>query len=187
LKSTRVKSVNGVKRIHLVRHGEVEEAFQHRYNGWNDITLSPRGFDQIRSAAKQIGTTPLLYCSDIRRCKETASFFSAHKTLFSELIREKSWGKHEGMSFDEIEQSGISYTTFDQFIRELDGETPEQFSQRVLLFWSDTRETIPHNGTVLTHGGVIYTILAKENGISLEESYCRFKVPYGSVTEIDVS
>ncbi len=162
----------------------MEQAFQHRYNGWNAITLSPNGFDQIRSAAEKIGHSPLLYCSDIRRCRETAHLFTADKTVFSELIREKSWGKHEGMSFDEIEKSGIQYTTFDQFIRELDGETPEQFSKRVLSFWSDVKENLPHNTTILTHGGVIYTILAEENGISLEESYCTFKVPYGSITTI---
>ncbi len=175
-----------VKSVRFVRHGEVEEAFQHRYNGWNDITLSPKGFEQIRSVAKQISHSPLLYCSDIRRCKETASFFKAEKTVFSELIREKSWGKHEGMSFEEIEASGIAYHTFDQFIRELDGETPEQFSERVLHFWSEVKDTIPHNTTILTHGGVIYTILARENEISLEESYCRFKVPYGSITTIEL-
>ncbi len=175
-----------MKTISLIRHGEVEKSYRHRYNGWNNIGLSPRGIDQVRKTAEEIGSIPVLYSSDLLRCRQTIQFFTCKETVISESLREKSWGKHEGMSFDEIEASGIAYTDFPTFIKSLDGETPEIFKERVISYWQSIRTVIPHGAAILTHGGVIHQILAEEGGISLEESYHQNMVPYGTVVELTI-
>ncbi len=175
-----------MKTISLIRHGEVEKDFRHRYNGWNNIGLSPRGIEQLRKTAEKIGSIPVLYSSDLLRCRQAIQFFTCNETVISESLREKSWGKHEGMSFDEIEASGIAYTDFQTFIRSLDGETPEIFKERVINYWQSIRTIIPDKSAILTHGGVIHQILAEEAGISLEESYHQYRVPYGTVIELTI-
>ncbi len=175
-----------MKKIYLIRHGEVEEQWQGRYNGWNNIGLSPKGEEQILQLAKDLGELPLLYSSDLRRCSGSVEKFSATKVIISGELREKSWGKHEGMSFEEIEKSGIRYVDFPSYIRLLDGETPEEFEERVISFWKSIRESIPHGAAVLCHGGVIHQILAFESDISLEESYMRTRVEYAGSVPVEI-
>lgn len=175
-----------MRTVYFVRHGEVEKQFQNCYNGWNDIGLSEHGVKQIENAAKQFGEIPLLISSDLKRCACSIELFSYNELEISSAIREKSWGKHEGMSFQEIEQSGIQYHSFEQFISDLDGESSSEFERRVLQFWNEKRDYLPHGTVILSHGGVIRQILAFEHNCSLEESYMKFNVPYGSVTSFEI-
>lgn len=175
-----------MKTIYLIRHGEVHTEWRHRYNGWNNIGLSSEGKKQIQRIADDLGDIPMLYSSDLRRCSDFVGLFSAEKVLVTKELREKSWGKHEGMSFEEIEKSGIHYRDFTSYIASLDGETPEEFKQRITAFWRSIRDTLPDRTAILSHGGVVHQILACEAGITLEESYMRTHVEYGSITPLSI-
>ena len=69
--------------ITLVRHGEVEKAYQHCYNGHNDIGLSKRGRNEAEKLAlffKEIEFNAV-YCSDLKRCRETLAPIIQHSTF----------------------------------------------------------------------------------------------------------
>ena len=85
-------------KITLIRHAEVDDAYLGCYNGHIDIGLSKKGKEQARKLAKQFSSENFdaVYCSDLIRAKDTLKpFFQAKDAIYTEKLREKSWGKHE--------------------------------------------------------------------------------------------
>ncbi|QOP40267.1 histidine phosphatase family protein [Sulfurimonas marina] len=171
----------------LVRHSEVLEEYQGKYNGHIDIPLSKKGLEDAKELGEQLQSYDFdaIYCSDLTRTKETLAQFNLPiKPLYSKELREKSWGKHEGMSFEEIEASGIKYTTFSEWIEQLDGESVTEFTDRIENFFLSYLKKQKDLKTVLivTHSGVIKTLLQILNNQTLEESFSK-PIRYSSVTE----
>ena len=61
-------------RLHLVRHGEVDEAYHEVFGGQIDMELSPLGHEQARRLAKFLGDRHFdrIYCSPMLRVRQTA-------------------------------------------------------------------------------------------------------------------
>jgi len=171
-------------KITLLRHTEVEEAYFKCYNGHIDIGLSLNGEKQAKLLAQEFSEEKfdLVYCSDLLRTRATLAHFSQKKqAIYTELLREKSWGKHEGMSFDAIMQEGeIEYVDFLQWIQALDGEDYEIYIQRIKEFFLDFLITQKaENVLVITHGGVIRVLISLIKEISLQEAFS-LDVAYGA-------
>ncbi len=159
--------------ITLVRHAEVEEAYIGKYNGHIDIGLSAKGREQAKALAKALQSEKYekIYCSDLRRARETLAAFSLDITpIFTKALREKSWGRHEGKSFEEIEAEGIKYENFTQWIAALDGERVEEFEKRVREFLHSIEQSNA-NILLVTHAGVIKVIQAMYKNVSIEETF----------------
>jgi broad specificity phosphatase PhoE len=175
-------------KITLIRHGEVELPYIGKYNGHNDIGLSQKGKKEAQKLAELFTCKAfdLVYCSDLRRAKETLMPFSQAKSaLYTPKLREKSWGKHEGMSFDEITAQGIVYKNFSQWIEALDGENYKEYMQRVKkFFFVELAAQKADNVLVVTHAGVIRVLMAIVQTIPLEETF-RIALPYASYTLYD--
>ena len=126
-------------KITLVRHTEVQEKYHKRYNGHIDIGLSSLGVTQAKNLASYFKEREfdLVYCSDLKRARDTLSpFVQADQAIYTPKLREKSWGKHEGLSFDEIIAEGeIEYVDFVSWINALGGEDYELYVQRVREFF----------------------------------------------------
>ena len=95
-------------RIHLIRHGEVENAGPPRYNGHADVGLSNRGRDQYRAMADRLADVPLtaVYSSDLSRCVWGAELIASRhnlKPLLHRELRELHIGDWEGLTWDEIQ------------------------------------------------------------------------------------
>jgi alpha-ribazole phosphatase/probable phosphoglycerate mutase len=176
-------------KITLVRHTEVDERYHKRYNGHIDIRLSKRGREQAAALAERFRDEEfdLVYCSDLLRSRETiAPFVQAKDAFFTEKLREKSWGRHEGKSFDEIIAEGeIAYENFTQWIEALDGEDYVEYVKRVRQFFL---EFLPQQDAksvlIVTHAGVIRVLMAIVQKLSLEEAFC-IEVPYASAIIFD--
>ena len=176
-------------KITLVRHGEVDEKYHKCYNGHIDIGLSRKGEEQAKTVAKLLQNKEfdLVYCSDLLRAKETLRPCKQYEdVLFTKRLREKSWGKHEGMTFDEIIAAGeIRYENFPQWIEALDGEPYETYIERIKVFFLEYLPVQNANTVlVVTHAGVIRVLIALVQGLSLEEAFC-IDVPYASAVEFD--
>lgn len=190
--------------ITLVRHGEVDEAYHRCYNGHNDISLSQQGREEAQQLAQLLKESSFdaIYSSDLRRCQETLSpildqlqpsYSNALKRevspiIFTEQLREKSWGRHEGMTFDAIvKEEGLEYHDFEQWIHALDGEDYEVYMQRIKTFF---RQTLPKTGynrvLVMTHAGVIRLLIHLLENISLQEAFS-INFPYGAYTTLDTN
>lgn len=172
-------------KVTLIRHAEVEERYLNRYNGHIDIALSKHGKEQALLVAKEFENANFdaVYCSDLVRAKETLKPFKLQiQPTYLKELREKSWGEHEGKSFEEITQQGIEYQNFHQWVKALGGESIPAFTRRIkAVFYKNIFQTQAKNILVLTHSGVIKTLLSLEEKISLEEAFSK-NIPYTSHT-----
>ena len=193
--------------ITLVRHGEVDEAFHRCYNGHNDIALSPKGQEEALELAQHLKEKSFdaIYSSDLRRCQETLkpiinqlnlststtvipaeAGMTAIPTLLTKELREKSWGRHEGMTFDAIvERDGLIYKHFEQWINALDGEPYDAYIERIQHFFTQTLPQTGYNSVlVVTHAGVIRVLMHILKEITLEEAFS-IDFPYSAYTTLD--
>lgn len=177
-------------KITLVRHTQVQKEYIGKYNGHNDIGLSYQGKKEAQKLAEkfQYEKFDRVYCSDLRRTRETiASFAQAKDALFTEKLREKSWGRHEGLSFDEITLQGIKYQNFLQWIESLDGEDYKSYIQRVkTFFFEDIIVQQADNVLVVTHAGVIKVLMSVVQNIPLKDSFS-VELPYASYVIYDTN
>lgn len=172
--------------ITLIRHAEVEERYHNCYNGHVDIGLSQRGYEQARNLAEHFKgqNFDAVFCSDLFRARETLKTFEyAKDAIYTEKLREKSFGKHDGLEFDEIIAQGeIEYKDFTQWIAALDGEDVASFEQRVKEFFFNYLPSLQYeNILVVTHAGVIKVLMATVQNLTLEEAFA-IPLPYGSYT-----
>jgi alpha-ribazole phosphatase len=176
-------------KITLVRHGEIDNAYLNCYNGHIDIGLSERGRKQAKALAEAFRgrTFDAVYCSDLRRAKQTlAPFALGRKPIYTQMLREKSWGRHEGMDFDAIcEREGLEYENFGQWIDALDGEPLDAYIGRVRRFFCDE---LPQTGSrdllVMTHAGVIRALYAIIMELPPEKAFA-IAFPYGALVTLD--
>jgi len=162
-------------RITFVRHAQVEEKYLGKYNGHIDIGLSKNGYLQAKQLAHDLENEVFdeVYCSDLIRARETLKAFNLNiKPIFTDKLREKSWGIHEGKSFEEIEDSGIKYEDFEQWIDALDGENIQNYTQNVQDFFQKTLlKTKATNMLVISHAGFIKTIIGIVEKKTLKETF----------------
>ena len=178
-------------KITLVRHAEVDEKYHKKYNGHIDIGLSNKGKAQAKELGKYFyhKEFDLVYCSDLKRAKETISTFKqAKNVIYTSKLREKSWGKHEGLSFDEIiAQNEIKYENFEQWINALDGEPYTEYKQRVATFFFKFLPTQnAKNILIVTHAGVIRLFMALVKNLSIEDAFC-IDLPYSAYVIYDTN
>jgi len=167
--------------ITLLRHGEVEAAYHRCYNGHNDISLSPKGIAEAARLGRyfQNHDFDALYCSDLKRCRQTLSPIIQNSKLniqnlnYTPKLREKSWGRHEGKSFDAIvKEENLEYVDFLQWINALDGEPYDAYIERIAAFFTRELPLTPYNNVlVVTHAGVIRVLMHLLQKISLEEAF----------------
>ena len=173
--------------IILLRHAEVIEPFQGKYNGHIDIPLSEYGKNQAKALKSKFRDIEFdrVYCSDLLRTRETLEALDLEiKPIFTKSLREKSWGTHEGKSFEEIIESGLEYKNFNQWIEALDGESLEHFTSRVrYFFYERVFKGDGDNILIVTHSGVIKTLLSIYNNSSLEKAFA-IKLPYCAYVEL---
>jgi len=176
--------------ITLVRHAEVIEEYQGKYNGHIDIPLSKKGREDSIKLARELKDEKFdkIYCSDLLRARETLGAFNFDtEPIYSEKLREKSWGKHEGKSFEEIQSSGIDYKDFQQWITALDGEDINLYKQRIEKYFFDyILKQEDTNILIVTHAGVIKTLISMIQQISLDEAFS-IRLPYASYVIFDSS
>jgi len=173
--------------ITLVRHAEVAKEYRGKYNGLIDISLSKKGRDDAKELGKTLQKKDFdkVYCSDLKRARETLEACNLNlPTIYSKEICEKSWGIHEGKSFAELEAMGLRYENFEQWVDALGGERYAEYKERIKnYFYNVIDKDDAKNILVVTHAGVIKTLLSIVKGISLEEAFS-IELPYASTIEI---
>lgn len=173
--------------ITLLRHAEVEKEYQGKYNGHIDIPLSKDGEAQAKHVAAKLKNEPFdaVYCSDLLRAKQTLAAFDLDiPVIYTQRLREKSWGIHEGKSFEEIEATGIPYIDFEQWLEMLDGEDIFEYIKNVKNYFEEViYKTDAQNILVVTHSGPIKTVISIQDNLSIEKAF-GMEFPYGAHAKI---
>ncbi len=153
----------------LIRHGETDWNRELRFQGQLDVPLNAVGLEQARRVGARLSQefADHLIASDLLRTQQTAAPISllrpAQTALAAQLnsgLREQSFGKLEGMSVPEIQQTlpevWTRWTQFDADYTVDGGETARHFHARVMLALSAlVRAHANKTLIIVTHGGVL--------------------------------
>lgn len=180
--------------LFLIRHGQTKHNNDRRYQGSTDTPLNETGELQAKEIAKRLSDKKFaaIYSSDLQRAVQTAEFIAKkHKLVVKqdERLREISFGDWEGMSYDEIQK--ISPDLLEKWINDPtnisppNGETLNQLASRVKSAIDEIKSKYKAEESVLlvTHGGVIRTLLCTVLGIELN-NHLQFDCKTGSLSII---
>ncbi len=155
--------------IHLIRHGAIDETLSGKYIGTTDPPLSDKG----KLALKKLAFThaypqpPVVFTSPLKRCTQTcAVLFPERKPLVIADLSECNFGEWEGKTAEELKDSEDfqKWLAGDNSVKPPRGESNADFVRRVCKIFESIVEGLMKTGStecaVVTHGGVIMTLLA---------------------------
>lgn len=180
-------------RLWLVRHAEVEAAYQNVFGGKIDMNLSPRGDSQAQALASYLHRFRFdaVYASPMRRVQQTLKPLLGNglpsPTILHDL-REVDFGIWTGLPWEEVEKRfGVSpFLWLDQLDCDAipEAECAAVLRKRIEPCLTSIREQhAGQNVLVLCHGGVIRVILAISLGLTLSQLR-GIEVEYASLTQI---
>ncbi len=155
--------------IHLVRHGLTNENLNGQYIGASDVPLSNEGINRLKNLKKDF-TYPKankIYCSPLMRCRKTAELLYPESEIINvEGLAECNFGEWEGKTASDLKDNEkfMQWLSNSNDVSPEGGESMKNFTTRVLTTFEKLTEDIIRNNykdtVVVTHGGVIMTILA---------------------------
>jgi alpha-ribazole phosphatase len=172
----------------FIRHAETDMAGT--FCGHLDPELNARGLLQLEELLRRIRMEDIgaVYTSDLRRARTTARAIAeafAVECRVSSGLREISFGQWEGLTWEQIEKRDSTYSRHwvmeHPYLPAPDGEDFHDFEQRVLADVSSLSMEAERKHcsiAVVTHAGVLRTVLMKVHGYSQElawehtKSYC---------------
>lgn len=163
----------------VLRHFEVEPRYQGTYIGWIDAALSDEGKRNARvmgDRLREMGWEfDAVFSSDLQRCVRSLEMMGFDLEQVTQLpeLREKSFGRSEGMSFEEIQQCyGVQYVDFSGWIEAIGGESVEEFSMRVNKVFVEKIFAVPEKSVlVMAHAGVMHMIQSILSQESIERVF----------------
>lgn len=176
--------------FYIVRHGETEWNVQHLMQGHRDSPLTPVGISQVKELAIELDSVQLdlVYSSDLGRAKHTAKLLVQKKRLrvrTSKLLRESSFGKHEGKTFQEYFdlyekaltlEKQVDDKTLYNFKADSDVESPREIMDRFIrLLKQITRNNPGKTVLLVSHGGLMRHLLYHSGHKSYKE------LPHGAI------
>ncbi|WP_340021834.1 histidine phosphatase family protein [Paenibacillus sp. FSL K6-1096] len=157
----------------LVRHGYTQWNQERRYLGSTDMPLVAGEAERLKGLQAQPplgGEFQRVYCSDLRRCRETLAALVPHlepQAVYDLRLREMDFGAWEGCTYEQLKENPLYRSWIDspEAATPPGGEAWGDFAARVDLFWAQLQleaEAPAVTGILLvTHGGVIRQLLAR--------------------------
>ncbi len=155
--------------IHLIRHGAIDETLSGKYIGTTDPPLSDKGKMALKKLAfsHAYPQPPVVFTSPLKRCTQTcAVLFPERKPLVIADLSECNFGEWEGKTAEELKGSEDfqKWLAGDNSVKPPRGESNADFVRRVCKIFESIVEGLMKTGStecaVVTHGGVIMTLLA---------------------------
>lgn len=155
--------------IHFIRHAACEETRKGEYVGTKDVALSKEGITELKKLDKEFDYpgTPVVFTSPLRRCLQTCEIlYPAIKPIVINELRECSFGEWEGRTAESLSSNEDfkKWLAGDTSIKPPKGESGAEFTRRVCNIFKDIVDGLIKTGTtncvIVTHGGVIMTLLS---------------------------
>lgn len=155
--------------IHFIRHGAIDETLSGKYIGTTDVPLSEKGRLDLKKLDYEYRYpgTQVVFTSPLKRCTETC------KILYPELnplsitaLSECNFGEWEGKTTEELKNDPDfeKWLAGDNSVKPPRGESNADFTRRICRMFESIVEGLIKTGTtesvIVTHGGVIMTLLA---------------------------
>ncbi len=165
--------------IYFIRHGAVDESNLGRYIGTTDVGISAKGRSALVEISESFGypDADRIYSSPLRRCTESCGvIYPGREIKTVGALRECDFGKWEGKTAADL----AGDPAFAQWLQNSDktpppeGESGRDFAKRVCRGFERIVEEMSaddlRTAAIVTHGGVIMTILSMY-GLPQAESY----------------
>jgi len=181
-----------MREIILVRHGETVWNQEQRYQGQQDIPLSPRGEAQAARLRERFRHYPLetVYSSDLGRAQQTAAIIAEPHNLpvtAAPELREANFGAWEGLKFSEARD--IDRDFFDQWLADPAsvafprGESYGEVKERSYQFIQSLAGQSDGSVLAASHGGTIRAVVSAVLDLPLDRIW-RLSMDNASVTII---
>jgi alpha-ribazole phosphatase len=172
--------------IYLIRHTAVHNPGKLCY-GQSDIALSPdweQHFYALKQKLGQQTEDAVFYSSPYKRCTQLAGFLSDNKFLIDERLSEMHFGEWEQCAWTDIDQSVLNLWMADFVNYKVPGgENFEAMHARCSQFWDELIQQSVVKAAIITHAGVIRSILAYVLNIPLDKIFS-LEIDYSSITKI---
>src|SRR5581483_2556923 len=157
-------------RILLARHGQTDWNALGRNQGSADVELDAVGTNQSEQLAERMESEKIqwIYSSDLKRAAQTAERVAARfgsQIVLDPLLRERSYGKWEGLTTAEIEAVDRkhleAYRRDPALVAPPEGETGIDLFARAGCFLVKLLETHAQGtALIVSHGGTIANLIA---------------------------
>ncbi len=171
--------------IFLIRHTKVNNP-QNVCYGHSEIDLAPTFSEERKSIVKKIDVKHFdqVYSSPSERALKLAKSLSGSNLFIDENLRELHFGDWENKPWDAIPEKEITPWMNDFVnVKTTNGESYTMLFERVKLFWQTLKVNPDENIAIVTHSGVIRSLLCYFLDIPLQKSF-NLQLDYGSVTKI---
>lgn len=180
--------------VYLMRHGEVANGGEKRYNGHIDVDITDNGVQQMHRLAGLLAGKSIqaVYSSDLIRSRKGAEIISKRVGIAStplRELRERSVGAWEGLTVEEIKarfpEEYVLWRADLLNYRPPGGECLLDVKGRILPVFRNL--VLSHPGqeiAMLLHGGVNRVILADALGLDMMNLF-RLDQAYGALNIID--
>lgn len=155
--------------IYLVRNGATKENSEGRYIGHTDTPLSEESAQNLTALKEEYVYPPVeaLFSSPLKRCIETAQILypEAKPIIMNDFI-ELDFGAFENKTAEQLKENEDfkAWLAGEPGADPPYGESNAHFAKRVCTAFEKTVDGLLKTGTssaaIVTHGGVIMTILA---------------------------
>lgn len=155
--------------IHLIRHGAIDDTLAGKYIGTTDPPLSVKGAAALRKldCEYKYPGTQVVFTSPLKRCTETCKIlYPQQNPLSIPHLCEYSFGEWEGKTAGELKSDPDfeKWLAGDTSVKPPGGESNADFTRRICKMFESIVEGLMKTGTteslIVTHGGVIMTLLA---------------------------
>lgn len=162
--------------------------------GQSDVPCDPEKFENefTSIAAKLPSDIDSIFTSPLQRCKELACSIQQakypHLPVISDTrLKEINFGKWELQHWDMISNQDLSQWMDDFVSRQIPGgESYRDLYNRSVTFYATVvREN--RNAIIVTHSGVIRSILCHALGTKLEDSFNYYQLPYGHISGLKIT
>lgn len=155
-------------RLYVLRHGETEWSRDGRHTGRTDIELTALGEEQARTAGRLLtrlrgdaaGAPPLVWCSPLRRARETARLAGLDPDAVRDDLVEWDYGDYEGRTTPDIRTEEPGWTVWTHPCP--GGETGEEVAARAdRVLARAARETAGRDVVLVGHGHAGRVLIAR--------------------------
>ena len=164
-------------KLFLVRHGDTELHSARQFVGQHDAELNAIGLRQAERLRDRLAIEKIdaIYASDLKRASVTAETIASRHRLEVRTcpeLREISYGKIEGLTFDDISrlypEVAEMCATWSLQLKFPDGESFDEFERRGSKFLDILEQHTPEQTVlIVAHGGSLRLMVCRLLGIEL--------------------
>lgn len=170
--------------IYLIRHTTPHVGPEVCY-GQSDIGLAGSFQEEWEALCGKLPMEfDVIYSSPLQRCRLLAERLKGTVTHYDQRLLELNFGRWEMKRWDQVDQKTLN-VWMDDFVNEKtpDGESFHELWLRATDFLKDLQKNSFKKIALVTHAGVIRTVIAHVLGMPLQNAF-QLKLDYGAVSLI---